>query len=246
MTQTRTETAHSTAIAYLRVSSAGQADSGLGLDAQRKDVEAYAKANGLHIAAVFTDAGVSGRLGLDKRPGLLAAVSAAAEVGAKTLIVGKLCRLSRDVMNSLLIEKAANNAGMEVKSAAGEGTDQQGASAQLFKGMMRLMAAHEAALVGERTKKALAAKKERSALDGTWAVGRPPKGFTVNRDGFLCPNDDYALIVKAVALRLDGLSIRKTAAALGISNHSKVQRWTNYWAANPEELLSYADHFEAA
>ena len=91
------------------------------------------------------------------------------------------------------------------------------------------------------TKEGLAAKKERSALDGSWAGGHPPAGFTVNGDGFLCPNDDYPLIVKAGALRLDGLSIRKTAAALGISNHSKVQRWTNYWVDNPEELLSYKD-----
>ncbi len=91
------------------------------------------------------------------------------------------------------------------------------------------------------TKEALAAKKERSALDGTWAVGHPPKGFTVDGDGFLYPNEDYALVLKAVAFRLEGLSIRKTAAALGISNHSKVQRWTNYWVDNPEELLAYKD-----
>ena len=93
---------------------------------------------------------------------------------------------------------------------------------------------------GALTKEALAAKKARSAIDGTWAVGRPPKGFTVNRDGFLCPNDDYGLIVKAVALRLDGLSIRKAAAALGISPN-KAYRWTARWMANPEELLSYKD-----
>ena len=244
MTKPATQTAHSTAIAYLRVSSQSQADSGLGLDAQRKDVEAYAKANGLHIAAVFTDAGVSGKLGLNKRPELLAAITAAAELGAETLIVGKLCRLSRDVMNSLLIEKAVNGAGMEVKSAAGEGTDQEGASAQLLKGMMRLIAAHEASIIGERTKKALAAKKARSAIDGTWAGGRPPAGFTVDSEGFLFPTDGFDLVVKAVSLRLNGMSLVKVGKELGISEN-KAYRWTARWMANPKALLAYADAYVA-
>ena len=47
------------AIGYIRVSSEEQADSGLGLEAQRQRIAAYCAMKGLHLAEVFEDPGIS-------------------------------------------------------------------------------------------------------------------------------------------------------------------------------------------
>jgi hypothetical protein len=48
------------AIAYVRVSSEEQADSGLGLEAQRQRVAAYCEMKDLKLTEVFEDPGISG------------------------------------------------------------------------------------------------------------------------------------------------------------------------------------------
>jgi hypothetical protein len=56
------------AIGYIRVSSEEQADSGLGLEAQRQRIRAYCEMKGLSLATIFEDAGVSGGKALATRP----------------------------------------------------------------------------------------------------------------------------------------------------------------------------------
>src|SRR5260370_19305455 len=57
-----------TALGYVRVSSDEQADSGLGLEAQRQRVRAYCEMQGIELAAVYEDPGVSGGKPLGTRP----------------------------------------------------------------------------------------------------------------------------------------------------------------------------------
>ena len=54
------------AIGYTRVSTGSQAESGLGLAAQRSAVEGAAKRLGLELVAVHADEGLSGSLGLEE------------------------------------------------------------------------------------------------------------------------------------------------------------------------------------
>jgi DNA invertase Pin-like site-specific DNA recombinase len=49
-----------TAYGYVRVSTDEQADSGLGVEAQRQRIRAYCELKGLHLAETFEDLGVSG------------------------------------------------------------------------------------------------------------------------------------------------------------------------------------------
>ena len=78
------------------MSTAEQAGSGLGLDAQRTAIAAGAARLGLPLADTFTDAGRSGGLPLEQRPGLLAALDAVGK--GDVLIVAKRDRLGRDVL----------------------------------------------------------------------------------------------------------------------------------------------------
>src|SRR4051794_35300426 len=80
-------------IAYYRVSTKQQGQSGLGLEAQKAAVEAYAQASGATIPAAYTEV-ESGKLA--DRPKLAAAIAHARRSKAK-LVIAKLDRLARNV-----------------------------------------------------------------------------------------------------------------------------------------------------
>src|SRR4029077_19595401 len=84
-------------VAYYRVSTAAQGRSGLGLEAQRKAIAAFAAAEGFELAAEFTEVETGkGADALDRRPQLKAALKAAKKAKCE-VVVAKLDRLSRDV-----------------------------------------------------------------------------------------------------------------------------------------------------
>jgi DNA invertase Pin-like site-specific DNA recombinase len=83
------------AVVYRRVSTSEQGKSGLGLEAQAGALARFCTAEGFEVVAGFEDVG-SGKLGLDARPGLAAALAKAARLKCP-VIVSKLDRLSRDV-----------------------------------------------------------------------------------------------------------------------------------------------------
>jgi len=83
-------------VLYFRVSTRRQGDSGLGLDAQRRDINLYLETYAevpFEVLAEFTDV-KSGRD--DERPELWKAIELAERTGA-TLVVAKLDRVSRRV-----------------------------------------------------------------------------------------------------------------------------------------------------
>ena len=83
------------AVIYRRVSTSEQGKSGLGLEAQASALARFCATEGFEIAASFDDVG-SGKLGLEGRPGLTAALAKAARLKCP-VVVSKLDRLSRDV-----------------------------------------------------------------------------------------------------------------------------------------------------
>ena len=83
------------AVIYRRVSTSEQGKSGLGLDAQASAIARFCAAEGFEAVANFHDV-ASGKLSIDGRPGLAAALAKAARLKCP-VIVSKLDRLSRDV-----------------------------------------------------------------------------------------------------------------------------------------------------
>jgi DNA invertase Pin-like site-specific DNA recombinase len=83
------------AIAYTRVSTTAQEESGLGLASQRSAIETYARQQGVEIVEWFSDAASArGEQSLKNRPGLQAAI-AAAKANEADLLVDRIDRLSR-------------------------------------------------------------------------------------------------------------------------------------------------------
>ena len=84
-------------VAYVRVSTALQGRSGLGLEAQHEAIAAFAARVGRTVVATFVEVETGkGADALDRRPLLRAALDAAKRAGG-AVVVAKLDRLSRDV-----------------------------------------------------------------------------------------------------------------------------------------------------
>jgi DNA invertase Pin-like site-specific DNA recombinase len=90
------------AIGYLRVSSDDQADSGLGLEAQRQRIADYCRLTGLHLAEVYEDPGISGGKPLARRPAG-SQLLARAKKSKALVIVAKLDRLFRSVADTATV-----------------------------------------------------------------------------------------------------------------------------------------------
>ena len=93
-------------VGYIRVSTSEQADSGAGLEAQRAAITSEAVRRGWQLVHVFEDAGASGK-SLNDRRGLQRALEAVEAGMADGLVVAKLDRLSRSLLDFAgLMERA--------------------------------------------------------------------------------------------------------------------------------------------
>lgn len=195
------------AIAYLRTSTDEQRH---GSAAQAAAIRGWATRAGVEVVATFEGAGISGGAKLDRRAALLGAVEALGVHGAGVLVVAKRDRLARDTLTAATVDRMVTRKGAAIVSADGIGN---GATpeAVLARRMADAFAEYERALIGARTKAALAVKKARGQR-----VGTVPYGWSVDGDGVhLVENVDEQRTIKAVkALRGEGLSHRKIAARL--------------------------------
>jgi DNA invertase Pin-like site-specific DNA recombinase len=140
-------------VAYLRVSTVRQGESGLGLEAQWAAVEAFARQHGGAILASYLEVETGKR---SDRPELAKALCAARKAKA-TLIIAKLDRLARNVafIANLM------DAGVEFLAC-----DQPFAS-RLTLHILAAVAEDEARRISDRTKVALQAAKARGRKLGS-------------------------------------------------------------------------------
>ncbi len=202
---------------YIRVSTDEQAQSGLGLAAQRSACERKATELGAECVAVFADEGVSGATPVEDRPGLCAALDWLQR--GDVLVVAKMDRLGREGQVFLDADAALRIRKAKLVSVAGEGTEGAGAAAFLMRGMMKLLAEYERELIRERTQKALEAKRGRGEKTG----GAVPFGFRIactevsggrERKILIADPHEQAAIARARQLHADGLGFRRIAQAL--------------------------------
>jgi len=131
-------------IAYTRVSTQKQ---GLGLEAQTSTIESYAKANNGKVIASYSEK-ESGKETIN-RPALKDAIARAKQEGA-ILLVAKLDRLSRDIIDIFTLKKDT--------ALTFEVCDID-ASDTMTLGIFATLAQKEREMISKRTREALAAKK---------------------------------------------------------------------------------------
>ena len=143
-------------LAYVRVSTEEQADSRAGIEAQRSAILGEAKRRGWTILSVVEDAGYSGK---DmRRPGVQEALSVLADGGADALVVAKLDRLSRSMLDFAALMNAAQKQGWALV-ALDLGVDTSTPSGEMMANVLATFAQFERRLISQRTKEALAAKR---------------------------------------------------------------------------------------
>lgn len=150
---------------YIRVSTDRQADSGAGLAAQETAIHAEADRRGWTLRHIYTDTG-SGR-SLTGRPQLAEAL-AAVEGCSGTLLVAKLDRLSRSLLDFAGLLARAQGAGWNLV-ALDLGVDLSTPAGEFLASVMASAAQWERRIIGQRTSEALAARRRAGVR-----LGRPP------------------------------------------------------------------------
>lgn len=153
-------------VIYLRVSTKQQGDSGLGLEAQERDIDIFLNSYNkgqFEILGKFKDV-MSGKGSVEERPTFKKAVELAKQHNA-TLLVAKLDRLSRDVETVARLIKA-----VDIKVACMPYADKF----QLH--LYAALAEQERDFISARTKAALQAAKARGVkLGGAANIGKTHK-----------------------------------------------------------------------
>lgn len=142
-------------IAYYRVSTKRQGESGLGLEAQEADVRVFAHRQGCDIVRAYHEVETGTKHSLDNRPELRKAVAHAKRSGA-VLVVAKLDRLLRSTVVCNLLKTS----GIQFIAC-----DNPHANA-LTIDILAAVAEDEGRRISQRTKAALAAYKARGGVLG--------------------------------------------------------------------------------
>src|SRR5664280_2457058 len=208
-------------IAYTRVSTSEQADSGAGLEAQRAAILAEAERRGWQEADLtfVEDAGYSGK---DlNRPGIAAALDALRHHRADALVVSKLDRLSRSMLDFAgLMDRASREKWALV--ALDVGVDTNTPQGEMVAAVMAVFAQFERRLIGERTKSALAVKKAAGVR-----LGRPR----------LIPEE---IVARILAERSSGATLRAIADGLNRDGVPTAMRGRQWWVATVQGVLAQA------
>jgi len=152
-------------VGYTRVSTEEQADSRAGLDAQRAAILAECERHGWTLVRVIEDGGYSAK---DlKRPGVRAALDTLQRGDADALVVSKLDRLSRSMIDFSSIMQAAQRQSWGLV-ALDVNVDTTTPAGEAMANVLATFAQFERRLIGQRTRDALAVKREQGVR-----LGRP-------------------------------------------------------------------------
>lgn len=153
-------------LGYVRVSTDEQRTSGAGLEAQRAAILAECARRGWQLIEVIEDAGLSGK---DlKRPGIQAALEALSRGDAGALVVAKLDRLSRSMLDFASIMTTAQKESWALV-ALDVNVDTTTPAGEAMAHVMATFAQFERRLIGQRTREALEVKRRQGVR-----LGRPP------------------------------------------------------------------------
>jgi len=201
-------------ISYVRVSTARQGASGLGLEAQRSAVNAYIAGQGGKLLEEFREI-ESGKK--DDRPQLAAALAACRKLKAM-LVIAKLDRLARRVsFISALMDGDVDFVACDFPQAN-----------RLTLHILAAVAEHERSMISERTKAALRAAKARGVkLGGPNIVEARANAATVRANSARLKAENVRPIIDQI-LRAGARSLRAIAVALtarGVKTARGRARW---------------------
>jgi site-specific DNA recombinase len=201
------------AAAYVRVSTDGQAESGLSLEHQQRKCEALAQLRDLELVETITDAGESAKS--LRRPGMVRLLELVRNRQIEAICIAKLDRLTRSVRDlSDLIALCAKH-DVALLSAA-ESLDTSSAGGRMVVKLLSVVSEWEREAIAERTKDALGAKRRRGHV-----YGRVPYGSRLSVDGVTLKAHptEQRMIGRLIELRAAGHAWKAIAETLNAEGH---------------------------
>ncbi len=208
------------AIGYVRVSTLGQVEDGVSLDAQEAKVRAWADLNGADEVVIFRDEGISGKRS-DNRPGLQSALDMVGKGDA--LVVYSLSRLSRSTKDTLILSEILLKKEADLVSLS-EKIDTTTAAGKMVFRMLAVLSEFERDQISDRTRFALAHKKANGEKTG----GDVPFGYRVRAGKLYRHAEEQKAVGMILELRSEGLSLREICnrmTAAGIARKRGSLTW---------------------
>lgn len=216
-------------VAYLRVSTEQQADTGAGLAIQEQACRDWLRAGRHQLAGVCTDAGRSGSLSVADRHGLGEALAVLSAGKADGLLVYRLDRLARDmVMQEQLLAELHRRELVLASCSATENEhltdDADDPTRALVRRILGSVAAYERDMIRLRLRTGRARKR----IAGGYVAGAPPYGYAaVGRE--LVPVEPEQEVIRLIRrLVREGWSLAAVCAELerrGIASRAQHRRW---------------------
>jgi len=208
---------------YVRVSTKQQAEDGLSLEAQQRQIEGYAMMHGLAIDEIFVERAVSGWKSFDSRPQGSRLASFLQK--GDTLLCPKLDRMFRSARDALTVSDEFKKQGVNLHLMDLGGDVTGNGVSKMFFTIVAAFAEFERDRIAERICDVKASEREK----GRFLGGTRPFGYRVDNDGYLIPDDnEQGLITRVLALRDKGKSLRFIADAVssdvGKISHVTVKR----------------------
>jgi DNA invertase Pin-like site-specific DNA recombinase len=195
------------AVGYIRVSTQGQADDGVSLEAQRAKLAAYCQLNDGELLEVFADEGVSGT---ERNRAGLAAALALAKKNRAALVVYSLSRLTRSTRHALELADELERAGCDLVSLS-EKIDTTSPAGRMVFRLLAALAEFERDQTAARTSDALQHLKRQGRRYGNSI----PHGMRLVEGGRLEKDQAEQEVLRLVReLRADGMSLRAISAEL--------------------------------
>jgi DNA invertase Pin-like site-specific DNA recombinase len=149
-------------VGYVRVSTLGQVEDGVSLDAQEAKVRAWADLSNASEVVIFRDEGISGKRS-DNRPGLQSALDIVGKGDA--LVVYSLSRLSRSTKDALILSEVLSKKEADLVSLS-EKIDTTTAAGKMVFRMLAVLSEFERDQISDRTRFALAHKRSKGEKSG--------------------------------------------------------------------------------
>lgn len=217
------------AIGYVRVSTDGQAQDGVSMDAQEAKLRAWADMNGAESVTIFTDAGMSGKRA-DNRPALQDALNAVGKGDA--LIVYSLSRLARSTKDTITIADALEKRGADLVSMA-EKIDTTTAAGKMVFRMLAVLSEFERDQVSERTRLALDHKRANGEKTG----GDVPYGYRVEAGRLVPDAGEQKAVALIRELHAAGNSLRQIARELEAQGYRTKTGRTHWHPQSVKQII---------
>lgn len=197
-------------VGYLRVSTAAQAEDGLGLDIQEQAIREWCSREGHRLLDMFRDEGISGAKEQADRPGLAAAL-AMVEDNAEALVVYRLDRLARHLVVQETILEQLGHKQRRVFSVTEADIDDTDPTRVLVRQILGVISQYERGLITARLQ---AGRRLKASRGGYAGYGSPRFGQRAEEHELAPEPAEIETIARIVELREAGGTLRSITAAL--------------------------------